>query len=141
MGDDMHRGSGYHGTRKSFGDRGQNYSPSTSYNYNPAGHGGGNRDRDRDRDQQNRRRTPPDRFKRDILIAVERLAKQNDTMIKLLKEIRDRLDAPERHDSSGTASSPVHDETPSHQDYADTGEVHQFDDPDEDEVLLEDEEE
>ena len=61
-----------------------NYSPSTSYNYSPAGAFNGG--------QHPRRRN--DRFKRESLPQSDRLAKQNDIIIRLLKEIRDRLPPP-----------------------------------------------
>jgi hypothetical protein len=61
-----------------------NYSPSTSYNYSPAsGFNGG---------QHPRRRN--DRFKRESLNMSDRTVKQNDLIIRLLKEIRDRLPPP-----------------------------------------------
>ena len=61
-----------------------NYSPSTSYNYSPAaGFNGG---------QNPRRRN--DRFKRESLNMSDRTVKQNDLIIRLLKEIRDRLPPP-----------------------------------------------
>ncbi len=62
-----------------------NYSPSTSYNYSPAtGFNGGQ--------QHPRRRN--DRFKRETLNLTDRVVKQNDVIIRLLKEIRDRLPPP-----------------------------------------------
>jgi hypothetical protein len=62
-----------------------NYSPSTSYNYSPAtGVTGGQ--------QHPRRRN--DRFKRESLNLSDKVAKQNDIIIRLLKEIRDRLPPP-----------------------------------------------
>ena len=62
-----------------------NYSPSTSYNYSPAtGVTGGQ--------QHPRRRN--DRFKRESLNLSDQVVKQNDIMIRLLKEIRDRLPPP-----------------------------------------------
>jgi hypothetical protein len=67
------------------GDSAGNYSPSTSYNYSP---GSGNYQSSRDQ-QHPRRRT--DRFKRETLNSNDRLTKQNDIIIRLLKEIRDRL--------------------------------------------------
>jgi hypothetical protein len=62
-----------------------NYSPSTSYNYSPAtGVTGGQ--------QHPRRRN--DRFKRESLNLSDQVVKQNDMMIRLLREIRDRLPPP-----------------------------------------------
>jgi hypothetical protein len=83
----------------------QNYSPSTAFNYSPAtGLTGG---------QQNPRRRN-DRFKREPNNLNDRVIKQNDIIIRLLKEIRDRLPAPavsalksvEGQDSPGSASDP-----------------------------------
>jgi hypothetical protein len=82
----MSNGDAQRGNNSSYSNnRRGNYSPSASYNYNPAsGNYSGQ--------QQNshpRRRT--DRFKRQNIDLQDRLVKQNDTIIKLLKEIRDRL--------------------------------------------------
>lgn len=70
-----------------------NYSPSASYNYNPTSpfntlqtnHNHGN---------QNPRRRDGNHPRREGPGSSERLARQNDVIIKLLKEIRDRLPAP-----------------------------------------------
>jgi hypothetical protein len=62
-----------------------NYSPSTSYNYSP---GAGNYQSSQNQ-QHPRRRT--DRFKREAFNFNDRVVKQNDLIIRLLKEIRDRL--------------------------------------------------
>jgi hypothetical protein len=59
-----------------------NYSPSTSYNYQNG------------KSRSNTRNVPRrriDRFKRESMGSYDRLIKQNDIMIKLLKDIRDRL--------------------------------------------------
>jgi hypothetical protein len=62
------------------------YSPSANYNYNYKGNGGFS-------SQQQRRRI--DRYnKRDNGNSSERLLRQNDLIIRLLKEIRDRLPPP-----------------------------------------------
>jgi hypothetical protein len=68
-------------------EKSPNYSPSTSYNYSPqTGHTGGQA-------QMNpRRRT--DNFRRDTPNSSDRILRQNDIIIRLLKEIRDRLPAP-----------------------------------------------
>ncbi len=69
-----------------------NYSPSTSYNYK-------NGKRPQGKNVPRRR---IDRFKRDGYNSNDRIIKQNDIMIKLLKEIRDRLPAletPEKQDN------------------------------------------
>jgi hypothetical protein len=65
-------------------EKSANYSPSASYNYSPgAGYNGV---------QHPRRRT--DRFKREVMNQSDRTVKQNDIIIRLLKEIRDRLPPP-----------------------------------------------
>ena len=70
-------------------NKGKNYSPSASFNYqNNRGQGQGY--------QQNPRRRI-DRFKRESINVNDKLIKQNDIIIKLLKEIRDSL----------TGSSPI----------------------------------
>jgi hypothetical protein len=64
-------------------ERNPNYSPSVSYNYSPqSGFSGSN--------PANARRRP-DQFRKDPQNNSERLMRQNDIIIKLLKEIRDRL--------------------------------------------------
>jgi hypothetical protein len=60
-------------------------SPSTSYNYN------GNSSYS---NQQQHPRRRVDRFKRESLNSTDRLLRQNDIIIRLLKEIRDRLPPP-----------------------------------------------
>jgi hypothetical protein len=77
-----------------------NYSPSTSYNY---GHQGGYNG---SMQQHPRRRA--DRFKRESINQSDRLVKQNDLIIRLLKEIRDRLPPPqyqEQHPAQTTDSA------------------------------------
>jgi hypothetical protein len=73
-----------------------NYSPSTSFNYSPqSGYNSGGQ-------MQPRRRV--DRFRRETLNTSERTIRQNDIIIRLLKEIRDRLPEPpnvERKDTVG----------------------------------------
>jgi hypothetical protein len=81
-----------------------NYSPSTSYNY---GHHGGYSGM-----QQHPRRRA-DRFKRETINQSDKLVKQNDLIIRLLKEIRDRLPPPpfQEHQVAQTADTgnPVQD--------------------------------
>jgi hypothetical protein len=62
------------------------YSPSTNYNYNT------NNSYGNPQQQHPRRRV--DRFKRETMNSSDRLLRQNDIIIRLLKEIRDRLPAP-----------------------------------------------
>mgnify|MGYP006282785977 CR=1 FL=1 len=58
--------------------RSQNYSPSASFNFNRGGSS-------QQKHQQPRRNS--DRFKREILTQVERLVKQNNTIIQLLTQL------------------------------------------------------
>ena len=103
MGDDMQRGF-HHGMRKAFADKSPNYSPSASYNYNPAGmHGQGGGQ------QHPRRRT--DRFKRETVGGMERILKQNEMMIRLLREIRDLLAAAGGRQPASGETSPGQDQT------------------------------
>ena len=67
------------------GSKGKNYSPSASYNYqNSQGRGQG-----QGYQQHPRRRI--DRYKRETMNLSDKLIKQNDIIIRLLKEIRDGL--------------------------------------------------
>ena len=66
-----------------------NYSPSTSYNYNNQG---SSTTRDRG-GYQNNLRKKNDRFTKNTPNSNDKLLKQNDIIIKLLREIRDRLPA------------------------------------------------
>jgi hypothetical protein len=68
-----------------------NYSPSTAFNYGH--HGGGYSNM-----QQHPRRRA-DRFKRESLNLNDKVVKQNDMIIRLLKEIRDRLPLPPAQES------------------------------------------
>jgi hypothetical protein len=76
-----------------FGDnKRENYSPSTTYGHGQGrGQGVQHRDRDSGNEQSPRRRV--DRYRREVFSINEKLLKQNDTIIQLLKEIRDRLPA------------------------------------------------
>lgn len=91
-GRNQNSGSNYSGRKQSgqkySENRGKNYSPSTSYNYGRSqnGHGWG---QGQGYQQHPRRRI--DRYKRESINFNDRLIKQNDIIIKLLKEIRDRL--------------------------------------------------
>lgn len=72
-----------------------NYSPSASYNYSPGNSFSGQQHSSSGPHHHIQRRN--DNFKRDRDGGghqSDRLAKQNDTIIRLLKEIRDRLPAP-----------------------------------------------
>jgi len=83
-----------HGMRKpmaqKYPEKNPNYSPSTSYNYSPqTGYNGGNSQ------TFQRRRPGQDRFRRDASPNPnDKLLRQNDIIIRLLKEIRDRLPPP-----------------------------------------------
>ncbi|MBD3315206.1 MAG: hypothetical protein GF344_05420 [Chitinivibrionales bacterium] len=73
-----------------------NYSPSASYNYNPSGQVNyqtpQQNNQNQHQPQHSRRRN--DRHKKENSTMTDRLAKQNDVIIRLLKEIRDRLPQP-----------------------------------------------
>lgn len=92
-GDDMQRGGGSPsgnrmGMMHKYGDnKGPNYSPSASYNYNNRNSGG------YQQQQQVRRRN--DRYRRNVYNFNDKIVKQNDLIIRLLKEIRDRLPEPQ----------------------------------------------
>ncbi len=102
--DELSRGTNNHYTRKpipsKYNDKshnaygsGQNYSyGNQSFNGNSHFNGGNSFNNSHNNQQNQRRRT--DRFKRDNYNHNDRLAKQNDIIIRLLKEIRDRLPAP-----------------------------------------------
>jgi hypothetical protein len=67
-------------------EKNPNYSPSISYNYSPQSGYNGN--------TQMHPRRRNDRFRRESLNSNERIIRQNDIIIRLLKEIRDRLPEP-----------------------------------------------
>ena len=96
-GRNQNAGSNYSGRKPSvhkYGDnKGKNYSPSASYNYqNSQGRGQG-----QGYQQHPRRRI--DRYKRENMNFSDKLVKQNDIIIRLLKDIRDSL--------AGTIPTPV----------------------------------
>lgn len=86
-----------------YGDANQGtYSPSSNYNYSQNGHG---RNQGQNYQQPIRRRS--DRFKKDYPNNNEKLLRQNDIIIRLLKEIRDRLPEPVQkvNDDAGVKNS------------------------------------
>ena len=95
--EDMQPGIGNTGNRNygppKYPEKMPNYSPSTSYNY---GHHGGYNGM-----QQHPRRRA-DRFKRETINQSDKLVKQNDLIIRLLKEIRDRLPPPPYQEQHST---------------------------------------
>jgi hypothetical protein len=105
--DESPRNMQYPSNRKPLPPKNQVYSPSSSYNYNggQSQHGGnhGNHGNQPYGNQQHQRRKPMP-FKRDSMhgagsssggsSASDKLSRQNDIIIRLLKEIRDRLPAP-----------------------------------------------
>ncbi len=102
--DELSRGMNNHYTRKpmpsKYNDKNHNsYGSGQSYNYGNQSYNGnshynnGNSYNNNHNNQMNQRRRP-DRFKRDNYNNNDRLIKQNDIIIRLLKEIRDRLPAP-----------------------------------------------
>lgn len=75
-------------------DNAGNYSPSASFNYtNGKSNSQGGSGINRGRTQQHPKRRS-DRYKRETINQSDKLVKQNDMIIKLLKEIRDRLPEP-----------------------------------------------
>ena len=97
--DESPRNMQYSSNRKPLPPKNQVYSPSSNYNYgNQSQHGsnhGSHANQGGYGSQQ--RRKPPMPFKRDHVPgggASDKLAKQNDIIIRLLKEIRDRLPPP-----------------------------------------------
>lgn len=83
------------GQNKFSNDNAGNYSPSTSFNYTNGKNStsAGPSSVNRGRTQQHPKRRG-DRFKRETINQSDKLVKQNDAIIKLLKEIRDRLPEP-----------------------------------------------
>jgi hypothetical protein len=78
-----------------YSEKKPNYSPSTSYNYSPqTGHTGSS-------PMNPRRRV--DNFRRETPNSSDRIFKQNDIIIRLLKEIRDRLPEPVNFDKKESA--------------------------------------
>ena len=67
-------------------EKNPNYSPSISYNYSPQSGYNNN--------AQMHPRRRNDRYRRESLSSQDRVIRQNDIIIRLLKEIRDRLPAP-----------------------------------------------
>jgi len=87
----QHGGSNYRkqGAPDYSDNKGKNYSPSASYNYTKSGRGGG-----QSYQQHPRRRI--DRYKRESYNSNDKLIKQNDIIIRILKEIRDKLIGPDK---------------------------------------------
>ena len=101
--DDSVRSMHYSQNRKPGMSKPQGYSPSMNYNYNgnQAQHGNhGNHGNSNFSNQQHQRRKPG-QFKRDNHNSNDRLVKQNDIIIRILKEIRDRLPAPPAVEGDG----------------------------------------
>ena len=71
-----------------------NYSPSTSFNYGRAQNNGQSQRRDRDNGNEQHPRRRVDRYRREVFTINEKIVKQNDQIISLLREIRDRLPGP-----------------------------------------------
>jgi hypothetical protein len=103
--DDPQRGR--RGRTRSFGDKSPNYSPSASYNY---GQKSGNFSPSQ-QPQHSTQRKRPDRFKPRSgpatgngagFNSVDKLVKQNDIIIRLLNEIRDRLPEGDQTASRGS---------------------------------------
>ncbi|MBN1578756.1 MAG: hypothetical protein JW913_19490 [Chitinispirillaceae bacterium] len=94
--DESLRNVHYSSNRKPIPPKNQVYSPSTNYNYNgnQSMHGNHGSYGNSNYGNPHNQRRKPNQFKRDNHGAGDRLAKQNDIIIRLLKEIRDRLPAP-----------------------------------------------
>jgi hypothetical protein len=106
-GDDMQRegSSGYFPRRPLRGGqypdkRPPNYSPSSNFNY---GYNDGGRPQHGGDQQHPRRRV--DRFRREQFNQSDRAVRQNDLIIRLLKEIRDRLPPPPNAPTSYTPAT------------------------------------
>ncbi len=100
--DETSRNMHYSSNRKPNQSKGHVYSPSTNYNYGGNQNMHGNHSAAGYGNQQHHQRRKPNQFKRDGYVgAGDRLAKQNDIIIKLLKEIRDRLPPPPQADPAG----------------------------------------
>jgi hypothetical protein len=94
-GNSANSGSRNMGTQK-YPEKMPNYSPSTAFNYSPGtGINGG----------QLHPRHRNDRFKRESPSMSDRIVKQNDIIIRLLKEIRDRLPAPAFQEQKADAAA------------------------------------
>ncbi|MBN1307624.1 MAG: hypothetical protein JXA18_06895 [Chitinispirillaceae bacterium] len=94
--DESSRNMHYSSSRKPIPPKNHVYSPSTNYNYNgnQSQHGNHGNFGNQNFNNQHPQRRKSNQFKRDGHGLNERLAKQNDVIIRLLKEIRDRLPAP-----------------------------------------------
>ncbi|MBD3419972.1 MAG: hypothetical protein GF398_07645 [Chitinivibrionales bacterium] len=92
-----------------YNDKNTNYSPSANYNYGHSrGHQQNHNHQNRSNSKQQQPRKQQDRFKRDILNVVERMTKQNNVMIKLLKEINERLGGPPAATNKPHKQKPKH---------------------------------
>jgi hypothetical protein len=99
--DELSRGMNNHYARKpmpsKYNDKNHNsYNPGQNYNYGNQSYNGNSHYNvgNSFNNNQNNQRRRTDRFKRDNYNHNDRLIKQNDIIIRLLKEIRDRLPAP-----------------------------------------------
>ena len=92
--DESTRGNTNQPGRKPMSPKGHTYSPSSSYNYNHGNNYNGNGYNSNYNNNYNGQSQHPRRRTFKPLNYNEKIAKQNDIIIKLLKEIRDRLPAP-----------------------------------------------
>ena len=102
--DDSSRNMHYSQNRKPGMSKTQGYSPSMNYNYNGnqpqhGNHGNHTNHGNSNYGNQQHQRRKPAPFKRDNHGANDRIVKQNDIIIRLLKEIRDRLPEPPKVES------------------------------------------
>jgi hypothetical protein len=119
MGDDMQRGNDIGNRKRSYETNG-NYSPSASYKYSP-----GNSSFQQSPQQQRRR---GERFKKTGGDLSEKIVKQNDQIIKLLREIRDRLGSGGAHQSYRSGQSKRRGNSSRHSFMADHDDVSNIDD-------------
>jgi hypothetical protein len=75
-------------------DKNANYSPSTSFNYNNSRNPGGGNYNNQQPQNIRRRFDNNNKFKKPVPNSNDKIIKQNDSIIRLLKEIRDRLPPP-----------------------------------------------
>ena len=96
--DESSRGMPNYPNRKpgssNYNGKSHGYNSNSNYSYGNSMYNGNSGSGYNGQQQQHPRRRV-DRFKRESISYNERIVKQNDTIIRLLKEIRDRLPAPE----------------------------------------------
>jgi hypothetical protein len=139
--DDHAFNSHYPSSRKSSGpSKGHGYSPSTNYNYgNTSSHGNSSHSSHGSMsgsNKQHHRKPGGAPFKRDGHGSSDKLIKQNDMIIQLLKEIRDRLPEPPNYKKDNEDAKPVDEISPDST--ASVDNAFEADDVDEDEIIPDD---